>query len=229
MKYKVGDKVKVKSLDWYNENKNESGVIKGDNDYFVDEMSKFCGKIVTIEHIKNSVSNSKFYIIEEDKNGYNWEDWMFENNGNEIKIEVPKGYIIDEENSTFNCIKFKKKEPVVKVSKLGACVLVEHPKYEFVILDKEDLSTNFDSAFKLAKIYDCGATIPTREQWGIIYEHLDEINSLLKNKIEKSFYWTSEEHTPSHSWSMYMDNCRLYSYFRSTAVRVRPIKNYKLS
>ena len=28
----------------------------------------------------------------------------------ELKIEVPKGYVIDKENSTFECIKFKKKE-----------------------------------------------------------------------------------------------------------------------
>ena len=27
----------------------------------------------------------------------------------EVKIQVPEGYVIDEENSTFKCIKFKKK------------------------------------------------------------------------------------------------------------------------
>lgn len=30
----------------------------------------------------------------------------------ELKIEVPKGYVIDKENSTFECIKFKKKEEI---------------------------------------------------------------------------------------------------------------------
>ena len=29
---------------------------------------------------------------------------------NEINIEVPEGYVIDEENSSFTCIKFKKEE-----------------------------------------------------------------------------------------------------------------------
>lgn len=28
----------------------------------------------------------------------------------EVKIQVPKGYVIDEENSTFECIRFKKKD-----------------------------------------------------------------------------------------------------------------------
>ena len=33
-----------------------------------------------------------------------------ENKMNEINIEVPEGFVIDEENSSFTCIKFKKKE-----------------------------------------------------------------------------------------------------------------------
>ena len=32
----------------------------------------------------------------------------------ELKIEVPKGYVIDKENSTFECIKFKKKAAAIK-------------------------------------------------------------------------------------------------------------------
>lgn len=28
----------------------------------------------------------------------------------EVKIQVPEGYVIDKENSTFECIRFKKKE-----------------------------------------------------------------------------------------------------------------------
>lgn len=35
---------------------------------------------------------------------------MEENNEKQININVPAGYVIDEENSTFECIKFKKKE-----------------------------------------------------------------------------------------------------------------------
>lgn len=228
MKYKVGDKVRVKSLDWYNANKNKGGFIKGNEETFVDEMSKLCGEIVTIEYIRNS----KFYIIKEDKNKYSWEDWMFEEiMKDEVKIEVPEGYVIDKENSTFECIKFKKKEPEVEISKCGDSVKIKTSEHIFYILDKEDLKTNFDSAFKLAKIYDCGATIPTREQWKIIYEHLDEINSLLKNKIEKDYYWTSEKEDsyPYHSWNVTMFTGSSYSTGRSYAYRVRPIKNYRLS
>lgn len=184
-------------------------------------MSKFCGKLVTI----NSVTKY-FYHINEDEYKYNWTDAMFEEDiHNEVKIEVPEGYCIDEENSTFECIKFKKKE--VRISKLGSCVLVEHPKYVFSILDVEDLKTDFDSAFKLAKLYDCGATIPTIEQWNIIYGYLDEINNLLKNKIEKDYYQTSEEYSSSESWIVTINYGYSITSNRNTATRVRPIKNYK--
>lgn len=48
MKYKVGDKVRMKSLDWYNTFKDEHGVVDCGQWYFDKKMSRFCGKIVTI-------------------------------------------------------------------------------------------------------------------------------------------------------------------------------------
>ncbi len=44
MKYKVGDKVRVKSLEWYNENKDEFGDVRTPNNVFVPGMSRFVGK-----------------------------------------------------------------------------------------------------------------------------------------------------------------------------------------
>ena len=44
-KFKVGDVVKVKSLDWYNKHKGENGyIIVERNHPFTEEMKKFCGK-----------------------------------------------------------------------------------------------------------------------------------------------------------------------------------------
>lgn len=52
MKYKVGDKVLIKSLDWYNENKDETNIIECSNNIlFLQEMSKFCGKVMTISYV----------------------------------------------------------------------------------------------------------------------------------------------------------------------------------
>ena len=63
MKYKVGDKVRIKSLDWYNENKDEDGNVvfsskvfhfcwcENLRTVFTKDMAKFCGKVVTIENV----------------------------------------------------------------------------------------------------------------------------------------------------------------------------------
>ena len=48
MKYKVGDKVRIKSLDWYNEKKRyETGNVYLSMS-FVANMSKYCGQVATI-------------------------------------------------------------------------------------------------------------------------------------------------------------------------------------
>ena len=75
LKFKVGDKVRVKSLEWYNsEQKNFVGsIIKGAG--FRKEMSKYCGKEITIKSIIE-IAENYYYIIEEDKDY--WEDWMLE-------------------------------------------------------------------------------------------------------------------------------------------------------
>ena len=75
LKYKVGDKVRIKSLDWYNENKDEYGNIDCGDYLMIFEKSQFCGKIVTISSISD-VTNS--YKIEEDNGRDNWTDEMIE-------------------------------------------------------------------------------------------------------------------------------------------------------
>ena len=64
MKYKVGDKVRVREdliVDqWYGE------------DTFTSGMVSFKGKIVTISNIE-----SGFYILKEDSSRWNWADEMF--------------------------------------------------------------------------------------------------------------------------------------------------------
>ena len=74
MKYKVGDKVRVKSLEWYNENKTEYGNINCNNKvYFQEYMSKFCGSILTINGVDIDLNA---YMVEE--NICYWTDNMLE-------------------------------------------------------------------------------------------------------------------------------------------------------
>lgn len=92
MKYKVGDKVKVHTKEWFDNNcaKNDLfdfyGGTSGLNS-FVPEMQKLCGQIVTI---KNMSSSAKSYLIQEDSGRWHWEDWMFEDmNNNTDTISNP--------------------------------------------------------------------------------------------------------------------------------------------
>lgn len=48
MKYKVGDRVRIKSVDWYNKNKDEEGYVKGA--LFDESRVKFCGTTQTIDY-----------------------------------------------------------------------------------------------------------------------------------------------------------------------------------
>lgn len=43
MKYKIGDRVKIKSLDWYNKNKDQHEQVACGYHVFTKDMSKFCG------------------------------------------------------------------------------------------------------------------------------------------------------------------------------------------
>ena len=74
LKYNVGDLVRIKSLDWYNENKDEDGNIDINCDFtFYADRSRYCGKIFTIIEV---FDNS--YGVKEDNNEYCWTDEMIE-------------------------------------------------------------------------------------------------------------------------------------------------------
>ena len=73
MKYKIGDRVRIKSLDWYNDNKDCDGNVECGFYYFIEEMTKYCGKILTI----GEINKYNIYILQEDEN-FIWTDDMFD-------------------------------------------------------------------------------------------------------------------------------------------------------
>ena len=76
MRYKKGDKVKIKSLEWYNANKNSEGAIIFHNFRIFDEsMSEFCDKVVTIDAYN---PRGDYYDIKDDGKVNFWSDDMFE-------------------------------------------------------------------------------------------------------------------------------------------------------
>ena len=90
LKYKVGDKVLIKSIDWYNKNKDKYGTIYTSNGFcFCDDMTKHCGEIMKIIDIivDPKDSNQGYYIMDNVKK---WTDEMIEGL---VEEECPQDFI----------------------------------------------------------------------------------------------------------------------------------------
>ena len=80
-KLELGQKVIIKSLEWYNSNKDDSKTIKLSTESFVEDMSEYCGKTATIVDVfkdLDGVDDNIMYRIDLDNRGWNWTDEMFE-------------------------------------------------------------------------------------------------------------------------------------------------------
>ena len=97
MKYKVGDRVRIKSLDWYNENKDEDGYIDCGVYSFFPFMSKFCGKTFEIAEVHSNCYNVKDVCART----LEWTDEMIEG----LVEEETKPNIIEEAKTYWDSIK----------------------------------------------------------------------------------------------------------------------------
>jgi hypothetical protein len=75
LKYKVGDKVRIKSIDWYNENNvNGDDILENIGIFpFFPYMARFCGQVLTIKDI-----HITYYTMEETDYYTCWTDEMIE-------------------------------------------------------------------------------------------------------------------------------------------------------
>ena len=167
MKYKVGDKVRINSIDWYNENKNPDYgfVYLGNGICFYSHMSTYCGKTMTISEIVGCCYRMAKCAYDD------WTDEMIEglveeeNNDcekcglvrNSVKclfmdncphnkqkniIEIPEGYILKDDNG--NVINATRIVLEKKKSK--------YPKTydDCVIYDRE--GSSYNRSIKLSKL-----------------------------------------------------------------------------
>lgn len=73
---KVGDKVKIKSREWYEKWKGSTGHVLVSY-YFIESMAKHCGRVLTVKEF-NLGSQGWLFKLEEDEKGKNWSLEMFE-------------------------------------------------------------------------------------------------------------------------------------------------------
>lgn len=80
-KFKGGDVIRIKSLDWYNNNKDENGNVNvtGYLCSFTKVLSQFCGKCFVI----NKIEGTSFYLNDL---SYVFNEWMFEPEKYELKL-----------------------------------------------------------------------------------------------------------------------------------------------
>ena len=67
MKYKIGEKVRIKSLDWYEANKDGNGENLCGCEYFTEYMQKYCGKVMTISSVNKISDTTMIYFMIEDE------------------------------------------------------------------------------------------------------------------------------------------------------------------
>ena len=65
MKYNVGDKVRIKSIDWYNKNKDEDGIVELSTRDFIPEMIEHCGTVVIIKDVFEDIDDNVVYCMED--------------------------------------------------------------------------------------------------------------------------------------------------------------------
>lgn len=86
MNHRIGDKVRIRSLEWYEANKDEDGKIlclapSGRKFYFTPELTSLCGKEAFIKAVFKQL-DAGFYFLQ-GWEGYAFTDDMFEGNESE--------------------------------------------------------------------------------------------------------------------------------------------------
>lgn len=101
-KFKEGDVVRIKSLDWYNNNKDKNGnvVVTGYSCLFTKALSEFCDKCFVIEKVEDTGGiylNDLPYVFYE---------WMFEPGKYELKsLDITKNSVATNNPFIFNSAK----------------------------------------------------------------------------------------------------------------------------
>ena len=167
MKYKVGDRVRIKSIDWYNKNKNSNGDVvvlnkvphfswcENVRTVFTKDMAKFCGKVVTIEIVwtvnysivegthRDYFTDEMIEGLVEDENKPIYEDEVEDVfYSTPARMVCPSGYEFRDENgNTINAkmiVLNKKKNKYPKTYEECCKVLGVNPSFDIRMLEDEE-------------------------------------------------------------------------------------------
>lgn len=223
MRFKEGDRVLIKSLDWYNENKDKDGIVnlitssKGTFN-FIRPMATLCGKVVTIMRV-----NSNFYDILEDVD-YCWTDEMIEGlveekfitenglqlNQSNISLEkemewnLPQGYQFKDENgniiNTTKIVLEKKKKEYPKTYEECCKILLYSGNYNMILTTDVD-NKIFNALYRLKVCRDAywkiaGEEMGLGKPWEPDWTNLDQskfVISIVNEKISFREYYFEQK------------------------------------
>ena len=228
MKYKVGDKVLIKSIDWYNGNKNKYGNINCGYMPFTSDMSIYCGELLTICDIKDEFSYYHMkeceYMfmdemieckVEEETKSHNnmCKQLIDEMNPNvEVETETHRGYYTTEPETTSEG---KKRGVVyfwdndfadkVELDLSGGRELIQEDGKWFVVKKKKEYPKTYEECCKVVNANSCIRLVYNLSD-GQKYYHDEDNLYLYENfrriKICRDAYWTiyGEENGLGKPW-----------------------------
>lgn len=134
-----------------------------------------------------------------------------------LKIEIPNGYEIDKEKSTFENIVFNKIDDIViKWNKNYYGVEIKADGEHFIVdASSPSYFCSWDDAIRFRKFYRNGNingiwNLPTLKQLQVVDKYFDKINKVIKDNggfvLSKGFYWSIEKKDEFCAWYVYMSN-----------------------
>lgn len=114
----------------------------------------------------------------------------------ELNINIPEGYEIDKENSTFECIKFKKINHTIKWNSSRFGVEIQKDGEHFIVSAKPSMVMSWSDAVRFYKDNKVWR-LPTKKQFKLIAEHIHEVNALIKANGGyeiRGWHWTADEY-----------------------------------
>lgn len=211
MKYKVGEKVKVKS--WKDMIK--AGKVDGDGDiefnrdepYFVRGMKEYCGKTVTIDSRYSGPFCDKHYHIKEDEGDWCWSDSMFEDArkfkiGDKVIGNKNNCYLITREGWKGKVIDLLADDKIrVKGEAFGRinAFVVNEEAFDLLKCEKKIVITS-DGTTTTAKFYEgdkvirsAEATCSTDDEFKFEVGAELAFNRLIKTQPEEKKFWSGKD------------------------------------
>ena len=194
-KYKVGDKVRIKSIDWYNENKNKYGNINCGYMPFTSDMTIYCGAVLTICDIRDEFS---YYHME--KCEYMFMDYMIEckvgeentlkTQSDNMETETHRGYYTTDPETTSEGKKvawftFWDNDFADKVElDLSDRELIQEDGKWFVVKKKKKYPKTYEECLEVL-----GFDITRKVKDAPIFDYDDDIIALQRLKRCRDAYW----------------------------------------